>query len=83
MNEASKVQTCYIIVVCLVSVVFIQFVSVIVYRVYVIYKSRCTKRFFQMSFIDNKKTSAVSCHQKSLFLSDAHDSFYYSCNEFL
>ena len=46
-NEASKLQTCYIIVVCLVAVVFIQFVSVIVYRVCAIYKSRCAERFFE------------------------------------
>ena len=81
-NEASKLHICYIIVVCLVAVVFIQFVSVIVYRFCAIHKSRCAKRFFQMSSKDNKKISAVSCHQKSLFLFDAHDSFYYSCNDF-
>ena len=81
-NEASKIQTCYIISVCLVAVVFIQFVSVIVYRVCTIFKSRCTERFFRMSLMDNKKISAISCHQKSLFLFDANDSFYYSCNDF-
>ena len=81
-NEASKVQTCYIIVVCLVAVVFIQFLSVIVYRVCAIYKSKCAERFFQMIFMDNNKISAISSHQKSLFLFDAHDSFYYSCNDF-
>ena len=81
-NEASKVQTCYIIVVCLVSVVFIQFSSVIVYHVCTIYKSRCAEKFFQMIFMDNNKRSAVSCHQKSHFLFDANDSFYNSCNDF-
>ena len=81
-NEASKIQTCYIISVCLVAVVFIQFVSVIVYRVCTIFKSRCAERFFRMSLMDNKKISAISCHQKSLFLFDANDSFYYSCNDF-
>ena len=81
-NEASKVQTCYIIGVSLVSVVFIQFVSVIVYRVCAIHKSKCAERFFRMSLMDNKRISAVSCHQKPLFLSDANDSFYNSCNDF-
>ena len=81
-NEASKIQTCYIIGVCLVSVVFIQFASVIVYHVCAIYKSRCTERFSRMSLMDNRKKGAVSCNQKSLFLFDANDSFYYSCNDF-
>ena len=81
-NEATKVQTCYIVGVCLVAVVFIQFASVIVYHVCTFHKSRCAERFFQMSFVDNRKISAVSRHQKSLFLFDAHDSFYYSCNDF-
>ena len=81
-NEASKVHTCYIIGACLVAVVLVQFSSVIVYRVCAIHKSRCAERFFQMSLMDNKKISAVFCHQKSLFLFDANDSFYYSCNDF-
>ena len=46
-NKASELQTGYIIDVCLVAVVFIQFSSVIVYHVCAIYKSRCTKRFSQ------------------------------------
>ena len=81
-NEASKVHTCYIIVICLVSVVFIQFASVIVYRVCAIHKSKCAERFFRMSLMDNRKISAIFCYQKPLFLSDANDSFYNSCNDF-